>query len=376
MLDMETIPPLLQQLLPKPLQKIWKAQQGLPMLSASAEYLDAASERDAYTTGSLVKTGMTKEQTLKSVIALKKEISQNELCLTNTVAEARQLLLRVFGRGGEDRAMGFEPMHAEWASNCAQLQLGLDSLPLYHQMELPMQEWAEAQQVDTRILVLEHPNSITGLPLRSFDVADVAANFEGLIILDESAIACCAQESLAHIRTTCSNVVIIQRFFGTVGTIIAHPDLVAALECFKAPVLDPIADIAMAASGQAAYPLEQVEQERQQLRQALEKLPHVQRVFPSATNTLLLELENADESVAYLREEEYILVHRVPSMPGLEQGVRLTIGTPLDNLRLLKALERLPQGLNKRPSFWENVSNGLRRASAFLGVFKKILGGI
>lgn len=375
MLVMDTIPPLLQQLLPKSLQKIWKAQQVVPCLSSSAEYLDAASERDAYASGSLVRTGVSKEQTLKSIIALKKEVTKNELCLTNTVAEARMLLLRVFGRGGEDRAMGFAPLHAEWATDCAQLQLGLDTLPLYHQMELPMQDWSEAQSIDTRILILEHPNTITGLPLRSFDVADIAANFEGLIILDESAIACCAQESLAHIRTTCSNVVILQRFFGTVGTIIAHPDLIAALECFKAPVLEPIADLAMAASGQAAYPLEQVQEERKQLRQALEKLPHVQRVFPSATNTLLLELDHADESVEYLRKEEFILIHRVPSMPGLEEGVRLTIGTPLDNLRLLKALERLPQGLNKHSSFWQNVSNGLRRASAFLGVFKKILGG-
>lgn len=372
---MDTISPLLQQLLPKPLQKIWKANQVVHPLGNSTEYLDAASERDAYELGSLVRTGMTKEQTLKAIVALKKEVEKEALCLTNTVDDARMLLLRVFGRGGEDRVLGFEPMHHDWATNCAQLQLGLDTLPLYHQIELPLQEWQDAQKIDTRILLLEHPNPLTGALLRSFDVADIAANFEGLIILDESAIACCAPESLAHIRATCHNVVIIQRFFGTVGGILAHPDLITALEHFKVPILAPIADWGITASGQAAYPLEQVQQEREQLRKALEQLPHVLRVFPSATNTLLIELEEVEQSVDYLREEEYILVHRVPPMEGLEQGVRLTIGTPLDNLRLLKALERLPQTLNKRTSFWQNVSNGLRKASAFLGAFKKILSG-
>lgn len=372
---MTTIPPILQQLLPKPLPKIWQQQQQAPTLSESADYLDAASDRDVYQTDSLVRRMHTKEHTLKDIVALKTGIPAKEICLTNRVEEARALLLRLFGRGGTDHVSGFEPMHRDWVWGCAQQQLTLNALPLSHHMELPLSTWKEQQTLDTRILILEHPNLTTGVPLRPFDVADMAAQFEGLVILDESAIACCERESLQHIRETCHNVVVIQRFFGTVGMILAHPDLVSILETFKAPVWDALAEMGIVASGQANFPVQQTIQEREQLKAKLERLPHVLRVFDSATNTLLIELEEADRSIAYLREAEYILLHRVPPMEGLDQGVRLTVGTPLDNLRLIKALERLPQALSKRYQFWQNVSNGLRRASAFLGAFKKILGG-
>lgn len=372
---MHALPPVLQCLLPKSLQKIAQQRLAQPPLQANADYLDASADRDVYQTGSLLRNSVSKENSLKSIVALKLEEPVERLCLTNRADDARQLLLSLFGRTGLDQVVGFAPQHAQWTTLCAQYQLEMNVLSLYHQLELPVRAIDEQLTPNVKIMVLEHPNPITGALLRPFDVADVAAKFEGLVILDESAIACSSADTLRTIADTCPNVVVIQRFFGTVGVLIADPAVVALLELFKAPVLDALVDAALVASGQAAYPVNQLLREREQMKNQLEAMSHVQRVYASAANTLLLVVADADRVVTHLRKEEYILVHRVPAMEGLEEGIRLTVGTPLDNLRILKAIEQLPQALDKRTHFWKNVSHGLRRASAFLGAFKKIFGG-
>ncbi|MGH8327067.1 MAG: histidinol-phosphate transaminase, partial [Steroidobacteraceae bacterium] len=76
--------------------------------------------------------------------------------------------------------------------------------------------------------------------------------------------------------------------------------------------------------------------------------PGVLRVHPSAANYLLTEFEDAQAAFAAARMAG-LLVRDVRAQPGLGRHLRITIGTPEQNSRLLTALQRLPRGASGAP---------------------------
>ena len=77
--------------------------------------------------------------------------------------------------------------------------------------------------------------------------------------------------------------------------------------------------------------------ERARVAQALERLPDVRRVWPSAGNFLLVRF--ADAGAAFARAlGAGVLLRDVSGQPGLERCLRITIGAPDENDVLLAAL--------------------------------------
>jgi histidinol-phosphate aminotransferase len=79
----------------------------------------------------------------------------------------------------------------------------------------------------------------------------------------------------------------------------------------------------------------QVLAERESLGKALAALPGV-TVFPSAANFFLVRVRDADNSYEALRRQG-VLVRNLNG-PGLENCLRITVGTPDENRILLTAM--------------------------------------
>ena len=77
--------------------------------------------------------------------------------------------------------------------------------------------------------------------------------------------------------------------------------------------------------------------ERERLAAGLSTLPGV-RVWPSAANFVLARVPNAHRTWERLRDEHSILVRDFSSTPGLDDCLRLTVGTREENDALLDAL--------------------------------------
>ena len=77
--------------------------------------------------------------------------------------------------------------------------------------------------------------------------------------------------------------------------------------------------------------------ERERLAAGLSALPGV-RVWPSAANFVLARAPNAHRTWERLRDEHSILVRDFSSTPGLDDCLRLTVGTREENDALLDAL--------------------------------------
>jgi histidinol-phosphate aminotransferase len=77
--------------------------------------------------------------------------------------------------------------------------------------------------------------------------------------------------------------------------------------------------------------------ERDRMVGALGKVPNVTRVWPSASNFLLVEFEDVPLALARSRGAR-LLIRDVRGYPGLGRCLRITVGSPEQNNRLLDAL--------------------------------------
>jgi histidinol-phosphate aminotransferase len=83
--------------------------------------------------------------------------------------------------------------------------------------------------------------------------------------------------------------------------------------------------------------IEQLLTERQRVAAALARVPGVLRVWPSDANFLLVDFAAPDAVLARIRDVGLIV--RDVRQPALPQSLRITIGTPDQNNRLLGSLE-------------------------------------
>ena len=78
--------------------------------------------------------------------------------------------------------------------------------------------------------------------------------------------------------------------------------------------------------------------ERQNLVKALNKLRFVKKVYPSDANFLLVKVTDANAIYQYLTKREIVVRNRSKDVL-CDNCLRITIGTPDENILLLKTLE-------------------------------------
>jgi len=323
---------------------------------------------------------------LKEELAAYVGLDVKQICIGNGSTELVDLVIRTFCHSGKDRILGFQPSDPRMAHFAQMQALEVDLLTLGSNFEMPIFEVKENISDATKMLFIENPNHITGSCFPKFDIVDLATGFDGIVVIDESAIDYASDQSLISIVNDCPNVIIIQSFSRAwglaglpIGMAYASPEIIHILNLLKP--LFSVNSIAQKMATKALYVADQKDrivtktiQEREQVRAILEKLPAVLEVFESETNTLLLRVEDVDLMTEHLKKEELIYVLNVSHFTGLENCIRITIGKGLDNMRLVKAFKDMPSKTAGPRLFWKTVSSGLRQASSFLGVFKKILG--
>ena len=128
------------------------------------------------------------------------------------------------------------------------------------------------------------------------------------------------------------------------GTLIADPEVITLLRKVIPPYA--IAQLSMEAVLNVLEPaqlavssnrLATIIAERDRMASILATLPNVTRVWPSASNFVLVEFADVPLALARSRGAR-LLIRDARGYPGLGHCLRITIGAPEQNDRLLEAL--------------------------------------
>ena len=268
--------------------------------------------------------------------------------------EAIDLLTRAFCRAGEDSVLVCPPTFGMY-SVCARIQgAQVVNVPLAAARGFALDPQALLEQctAGVKLLFLCSPNNPTGNLLDEALILRLARTLAGraLVVVDEAYLEFAGRASLARHLGELPNLAILRtlsKAYGLAGarcgTLIADPGVIALLRKIIPPyaipqltleaVLRALTPEALAASqSQLALLLAQ----RERLLERLPGLACVTRVWPSDANFVLAEFDDAGAALARGRQA-HLLVRDARGYLGLSRALRITVGTPEQNERLLEA---------------------------------------
>ena len=204
---------------------------------------------------------------------------------------------------------------------------------------------------NSKLLFLSSPAYPTGQVLNPQDLTQLCNTFPGLVVIDESFTAYARCEPFIRLLPQLPNLVVLHSLSAEyalagvpVAVLCAGSELIAAIEAIRPtynlnqPALEALEKLTRRRFDADKW-TKQVLEERPKLMSAILQLPFCEKVYPTAANFFLARFLNATAVAAYLQAQG-ILVDNTSSLPGLENCLCITVGSPSDNNKLVGALRR------------------------------------
>ena len=287
---------------------------------------------------------------LKEAISKIKGVPVPNTFLGNGSDEAIDLLIRAFCRPQVDNILILPPTYGMYEVSANINDVAIRKVNLLPDYQLDMEAIAENIDVNTKLIFICSPNNPTGNSIYREDIETILTNFGGLVIVDEAYINFSRQKSFIQELTEYGNLVVMQtlsKAWGLaalrIGMAFASEEIIEVLNKIKPPY-----NINQASQNLALEALKNVEQinqwivetiaQRNLLATELKSLKFVQTVYPSDANFILVRVDDAPAVYKYLLQQEIIVRDR--SRVALCDGsLRITVGTPLENERLITVLK-------------------------------------
>ncbi len=288
-----------------------------------------------------------RQKALKARVSALKGLPVANIFLGNGSDEAIDLMYRIFCTPGKDNALVIAPSYGMYTVAAGINDIQLRSIPLGPDFSLPEAAIREATDAYTKLLFLCSPNNPSGNAFDPAQLERLIAGFPGIVVLDEAYADFSAKGSLRARVCQYRNLVVLQTFskaFGMagirLGMAFADAYVIELMNRVKYPynISQPAQDAAWKALG--STPEEEVAEivrERERLADRLPAFPFVHKVWPSDANFLLVRVDDADALYGFLLEQGIIVRNR-SRVKGCEGCLRITVGTPAENEKLLTSL--------------------------------------
>jgi histidinol-phosphate aminotransferase len=286
---------------------------------------------------------------LRDILAQRWGVEPDQILLGNGSVELIALLTVALGGPPGASVLFPEPSFPQYEVIARTHGLRPVSVPLRSDFQLDEVLCLAALERDQPVLSLfASPNNPTGNRFDASTLLRLAAHTDGAFVVDE-AYADFDGSSLIARRAEAPRSLLILRSLSKIGlaglrigALIGPPELIAALDRVRLPwnvnaVSLAIACAALADAAAIDGRLATVVRWRRELEARLSAIPGV-HVFPSDANFLLVRTPREASQVERRLLAASVLVKNV-SRPGLlERCLRISVGTPQDNERLVAAL--------------------------------------
>lgn len=293
----------------------------------------------------------SQQMLLKAAIGALKDIPPSQIFLGNGSDEAIDLLLRAFCEPGRDNVILMPPTYGMYAVQADIHGTEQRQAPLRPDFSPDAQAVKAATNEASKLLFLCSPNNPTGNCLPETFILEMLRDFPGLVVLDEAYMDFSTMPSWVSRLPQFPHLVVLQTFSkawgmagARVGMAFAHPLIISVLNKIKYPYNLSTANIRLAEEAIKNKAIVKrnigaLLAERARLEKELPKLACVKKVFPSDANFLLVRMADADAAYRFLVENGIVVRNRGKE-PRCENCLRITVGTPEENTRLLHTLDK------------------------------------
>ena len=267
--------------------------------------------------------------------------------------EVIDLLVRAFCNAGRDAILIQPPTFGMYAV-CARVQgATVVEAPLAADFTLDVDAVLAALTPAVKLVFVCTPNNPAGLaaPRAAIERLVRALSGRALLVVDEAYVEFADEGSVVDLIDRHDNLAVLRTLSkawalagARIGSLLANAEVIALLRRIMAPYPLPLPCVdaalrALSGPGQAnaRERIGIVRAQRVRMQQALRELPGVREVLPSQANFLAVRFDDAGATYQRLLAAG-IVVRDVRRYPGLADALRITIGTPEENARVLAVL--------------------------------------
>jgi histidinol dehydrogenase len=302
---------------------------------------------------------------LREEIAALMGFPADQIFLGNGSDEAIDLLIRIFCEPRLSRIITMDPTYGMYAV-CAGIQdVAVDKVLLNPDFTVNIPAVLDVLRFDTKMIFICSPNNPTGNLVPVEVIRLLATAFKGIVVVDEAYMDFAGSNSSAGLISECPNIVVLRTFSKAwgmagirLGMAIADPEIIRIMNKVKYPynvnVLTAATALEAVVKARGAKPAGRGKKgavrpvngpdvlgiltERIRMASMLREIKGVVTVFPSDANFLLVRFEDPKATYSYLLGAGIIVRDR-SNQPLCEGCLRITIGTPAENDKLIAALK-------------------------------------
>ncbi|MEG9481357.1 histidinol-phosphate transaminase [Mannheimia sp. HC-2023] len=268
--------------------------------------------------------------------------------------ESIELIIRAFCEPN-DSILYCPPTYGMYAVSADTCGISTKTVPLTADFQLDLPQ-IQANLDGVKVVFVCSPNNPTGNLIKRSDLLELLQITAGkaIVVVDEAYIEFCPEASFVNELKNFPHLAIIRtlsKAFALAGLrcgfTLANAELIGVLQKVIAPypLPTPVSDIAAQALSpqgiaQMRERVAEVISLRADLQKNLENLPLVEKVFESEANYLLFKCQDGQKVFKALWEQGIILRDQHKAL-GLQNCIRITVGTAEENQRVIEAIRKL-----------------------------------
>jgi histidinol-phosphate aminotransferase len=291
------------------------------------------------------------QKELKTALSTMKKVSANNIFIGNGSDEVIDLLFRIFCNPGQDKVLTFSPTYGMYDVSAAINDVELLKVPLDENFQISIDKTLPfLKDEQLKLIFICSPNNPTGNILAAESIRFLLENFSGIVVIDEAYIDFSETESWVKFVDQYPNLVVSQTFSkawglaaARVGVAYANEAIVGYLNKVKPPynvsrLNQEVALLALKNQAQFQGRLAIILKEKQHLISEFSKMDFIKKIYPSAANFILIEVDNAPDLYEQLVTKKVIVRNRHSLV---KNALRITVGAVTENEELIETLKVL-----------------------------------
>lgn len=287
---------------------------------------------------------------LKYELSKLKEIPSSQILLGNGSDEVLDLIFRAFCEPKKDNIITLPPTYGMYKVLAAINNIEEKEVLLTSKFQPNIEAILKVIDKNTKLLFLCSPNNPTGNSFSVENVELLLKSFKGLIILDEAYIDFSKQKSWLQRLEEFPNLVITQtlsKAYGMAGIRLgicyASTEIISILNKIKPPynvneLTQQKALSRILNRNIVKNEVKKILDQKGKLINKLKRISFIEKIFPTDANFVLIKVDDATKRYHQLIEKGIVIRNRT-TQPLCKNTLRLTIGTKIENNKLIRALK-------------------------------------
>ncbi|MGC6438428.1 MAG: histidinol-phosphate transaminase [Flavobacteriaceae bacterium] len=292
------------------------------------------------------------QRLLKHKLSHLKTISTEQILIGNGSDEVLDLLIRACCEPNQNSILTMPPTYGMYGVLARLNAVEIQEVPLTSEFQIDTKSVLNAVNSNTKLILICSPNNPSGNVLDNTAIEQILIQFKGLVIIDEAYVDFSKHPSWLSRLDEFPNLVVTQtlsKAYGLAGIRLgicyASSKIISVLNKIKPPYNINILTQNAALKGIlnqniVKRQIEMILSERDILIHKLNQLHFVKTVFPSDSNFVLIRVDDANLRYRQLIQNDIIVRNRHGQL-YCDNCLRITVGTPEDNLKLIQILNNL-----------------------------------